>query len=299
MEFDEVLEPAPMRLAAAPAAPRTATSTKPKRPTRPMTSIDLTGAARPDAGSRRQDGGEPSTSHPASEPRAALSGGRGLERTPAATPRQQPALQSLGRIPIISSGATGRLPSAYLPSTSSASAAPRPQPEAPRPVHKGKARATLDLTGPETSEVMDLTTSDAEDDVVIVSGNDPICIGQLTSLALILYCVPELQPPPDTGNRHIDANGRPLPAGALSSLPVHIYRAIKQGTNETLKLLTPGGSPDVFGVMEHKHANVLGPLLGDGYSGTGVQVEAKGKVWCDAAVMRRPEKNVRRLHDSP
>ena len=199
---------------------------------------------------------------------------------------QQP--YSNQQIPLITSAASARTPSAYLPTASSSlSSTPRPQPPPARPTlsnPKGKGR-----------EVVDLTTSDPEEeDDIIVLNDHPICIGQITTLALILHCVDELAPPlPSPTN---DSAGRPLPPVATpprnNQLPVHLYRAQRSGNNETIKIMSPG-KKEIFGVMEHKTANVVASLLGDGYSGTGVTKGGNGKMWCSAAVLRRAERNVR------
>ncbi|KAK4055462.1 hypothetical protein OIV83_000008 [Microbotryomycetes sp. JL201] len=161
-----------------------------------------------------------------------------------------------------------------------------------------KPKQTFGTTSPErpqTKDMIDLTGDDnaSSDSDDIIVDDKIVCIGQLTSLALILYPVRELVPEPAK-----DATGMPLPdhlqatAPALPQppLPVHILRADKSGHNETLKLITPGRR-EVLGCMEHKVANVLGPLLGDGWSGTGITPEIKGKVWCEASIVRRGERN--------
>ncbi|KAK4057785.1 hypothetical protein OIO90_001004 [Microbotryomycetes sp. JL221] len=190
------------------------------------------------------------------------------------------SLAEQGLIPPRARTMSGGYPSA--PSVTSPSGA-LVSPVSDRPVvYKQKSRDMIDLTGEDNSDPDEIIV---EDKIV--------CIGQLTSLALILYAVPELVPEPAK-----DAQGVPLPdhlqsqAPALPQppLPIHILRADKQGQNETLKLVTPG-SRDVFGCMEHKVANVLGPLLGNGWSGTGITTEIKGKVWCEASVVRRGERN--------
>lgn len=173
---------------------------------------------------------------------------------------QSPSTTTLGqgRVPVISSGRDARTVSSKLRTVES----------------KGKEKEILDLT---------MSDEEEEEDLIIVN-EYPICIGQLTSLALILYPLPELNIPPAVP---VDLHPGPI-------LPVHVYRAQKvtSGINETLKLLTPK-SQQVFGMVEQKAANVLGPLLGDGYSGTGVVKGSLGKIWCEAAVVRRPERNVR------
>lgn len=244
-------------------------------------------------------------------------------------PRQQAPPQSLGRIPIINSAATGRIPSAYLPTAqpqSRARTAVNPTKDYYRlqsasvsaAVNAAQGRTNPRDAPPSLSSkssfvshasssngkgkgkeepVIDLTTSDAEEDSSddVIVDDTPICIGQLTSLALILHPVTELQPPP-LASPSLSSTGQPIPPQQVHQppLPVHIYRGTKQGKNETLKLLTPRLN-EPFGVMEHKVANVIAPLLGDGFSGTGVQGKPNPgqKVWCEASIVRRGERNVR------
>ena len=217
-----------------------------------------------------------------------------------ATNSQQPYSQ---HIPIISSGASARIPSAYLP-TASSSTTPR---DPIQRVQSNGNRVVPNSTKGKGREVVDLTTSDGEEeDEIIVLNDDPICIGQISTLALILHCVAELSPPvapiPPPAR---DSEGRAIPPSAVATppprnnqLPVHLYRAPRSGNNETIKIITPG-SKEIFGVMEHKTANVVASLLGDGYSGTGVTKGGNGKIWCSAAVLRRTEKDVRLVSLSP
>lgn len=200
-------------------------------------------------------------------------------------------------VPIITSGASARIPSAYLPTASLSSTARDPISR----VQSSMTRVVPNNTKGKGREVVDLTTSDGEEeDEIIVLNDDPICIGQISTLALILHCVAELAPPvapiPPPSR---DSSGRTIPPSAVATpsprnnqLPVHLYRAPRSGNNETIKILTPG-TKEIFGVMEHKTANVVASLLGDGYSGTGVTKGGNGKMWCLAAVLRRPEKDVR------
>jgi SWI/SNF-related matrix-associated actin-dependent regulator of chromatin subfamily A3 len=227
---------------------------------------------------------------------------------------QSQAPQSLGRIPIITSASAARVPSAQLASPSSsqspvtpglgknyyrmqsasvsasisASTAAGGRPSSSRQSQfaepgvdaKGKGREVIDLTADDGG-------SDGSDDVIV--DDAPVCIGQLTSLALILYPVAELQPPPI-----LDANGNlipranqhhlPQPLVPQPPLPVHIFRGDKQQGNETLKLISPTRK-ETFGVMEHRVANVVAPLFGDGWSGTGVTEGGRGKVWCVGALI--------------
>jgi len=160
---------------------------------------------------------------------------------------------------------------------------------------KGKAREMVDLTTGSDGEQEVHTISSGSDTDVIVDDR-PICIGQITSLALILYAVADIVPPMITH----DANGvelpphmiqpAPLPPTGLPPLPVHLYHGDRSGANETIKIINPR-KRESFGVMEQKVANVLGPLLGDGFSGVGVQAKTNGRVWCEASVVRRGERN--------
>lgn len=162
---------------------------------------------------------------------------------------------------------------------------------------KGKQKAatadTIDLTS-DVTPVVDLSRSRSSSSAESVIVDDhPICIGQLTSLALILYHVPEILPPTVR-----DEHGEPVPIDYAKAqsiyippLPVHILRSTPQANNETLKLVTPHRR-ETFGVMEHRVANLIAPLLGDGWSGTGINVPTTGKIWCEASVVRRAEKTV-------
>lgn len=149
-----------------------------------------------------------------------------------------------------------------------------------------------------SGDMIDLTaddgTRDSDDDIIV--DDTPVCIGLVTSLALILYPVVELLPPVPTspGGTPLP-NAPPPPPSSLTPLPIHILRADPQGSNETLKLVTPGRR-ETFGVMEHRVANVVASLFGDGWTGTGVgaPLGRGGKVWCEASVVRRGERNVRR-----
>jgi hypothetical protein len=180
------------------------------------------------------------------------------------TPRSS---TSLGRIPIIGGSTIARLPSHLQAKSTVLSNDSSPTSNGSSAKGKGKGKE---------KEVIDLTASDQEeeDDDDVIVDDSPICIGSLTSFALILYPVPELQPLAST-NPAVPA--RP-------TLPVHIYRVpmeikgsnLKGKHNETLNLFTPI-SHALFGVLERKVANVLGPLLGDGYSGTGVNKSSLGK----------------------
>lgn len=181
------------------------------------------------------------------------------------------------------------------------------------PLSNGSAAVPLLAKGKGKEVMIDLTTSDGEgedddddddeakvieDDEIIID-ETPICIGLLASLALVLYPISELQ-------------STPARAGVPPQLtiPVHIYRTpmaaptkASDRQNESLKIYATScdnasrkPQNTQFAVMEKKVANAIGPLLGEGWSGTGwSEANSKStatKMWCEAAVVRRDERNV-------
>ncbi|GAA6064182.1 hypothetical protein JCM10212_002924 [Sporobolomyces blumeae] len=225
------------------------------------------------------------------------------------------ASTSFGRVPVISSGATARLPSAYIPyaspslgstnvktekigavkAESSSSSSVKQEGIKPEPVDrkpfKGKGR-----------EVVDLTESNSDDEV-IVQEPEPVCIGQLETFALVMHQAEEILPP-----RPVPANapdGRAWDFDELSKqqeqfrlakiayshpLPVHIRRGEivqdPQGrVREMLRLFTPG-KLEMFGFVDQNVGTLLGPLLGNGWSGTGVTPTGSGPLYCEAEVVR-------------
>lgn len=124
--------------------------------------------------------------------------------------------------------------------------------------------------------------SDDEDDELQMVGekpserSSPLCIGQLTGVALILYPLPELRQTPDTPNA-------PLQVALLRTQP----QVRPNGTkDETIKLYS-GATATNFGIVEQRLANVLGPMMTrDNKRGLGI--------WIEAWVKRTNEKSVRR-----
>ena len=121
--------------------------------------------------------------------------------------------------------------------------------------------------------------SDDNDDLQVVrektsEKNAPLCIGQLTGVALILYPIPELRQAPDSPSS-------PLHVALLRTTPVMKPNGTK---DETIKLYSsPAGIN--FGVVEQRLANVLGPMLTrDNKRGLGI--------WIEAWVVRTAEKSV-------
>lgn len=227
----------------------------------------------------------------------------------------------LGRIPVISSAVDARMPSAYLHGPTSSGRAPHPSapfiPPRPSPA-KGKGRAddVLDLTAddgdidvyapPAPAYTKPEPVSD-DDDVVI--DESPVCLGDVFTFGLVLNRVTEILPPPPPPTQFAD--GTPVPSEQLAQmqveyerakkafscpLPVHIRRdqpTYNQGQwREMLRLYTPVRH-EMFGFVDYKAADVLGPLLGEGWHGTGITQGGNGKLYCEAFVERVGQQNVR------
>lgn len=90
----------------------------------------------------------------------------------------------------------------------------------------------------------------------------PVCIGQLTVTALVLYPVPYLSP-------------QEASSGDAEWATVHLryeHNPTKQGGSETIHIVTPRSRApngeaiqgEAFGVVEQKVATSLGPMLGKG-----------------------------------
>lgn len=136
-------------------------------------------------------------------------------------------------------------------------------------VQAGPAGAR-DAGGDDEIQVIGETASEA---------NTPVCIGQLSGVALILYPIAELSPPARETYTNV-SQIPPLPAAVLRAQPQLSHGC----TNETIKLYS-AHTFESFGVMEHRLANILGPLL------TANNRRGQG-VWVEAWVMRRLERNV-------
>lgn len=189
--------------------------------------------------------------------------------------------------------------------------------QAARSEQKGQARqyeaqvsnGLLPAKGKAREDVLDLTADDQpSDDDDLVIDETPVCIGEITTYGLVLTPVDEIVPPPPPPASRPDGRAWTIDElDALSEqyrrakeryavpLPVHIFRddrTFNSGSwREMLRLITPV-KHEVFGFVDYKAADVLGPLLGDGYHGTGVTKGGNGKVFCEAFVDRRGETNV-------
>ncbi|GAA5901516.1 uncharacterized protein JCM6883_000238 [Sporobolomyces salmoneus] len=193
-----------------------------------------------------------------------------------------------------------RIASGSSPSSSS-STAPTQQPQKTNPTtyatpssSKGKAR-----------EMVDLTNESNSDDDVIVQEPPPVCIGQIETFALIMNQAEEILPPRPVPEKAPD--GKPWGLADLAKaqseykkdriayqlpLPVHIRRGEKLmdlhgRQREMLRLFTPA-KIEMFGFVDQNVGTLLGPMLGDGWSGTGFRKDKENQciLHCEAEVIR-------------
>ncbi|GAA5833114.1 hypothetical protein JCM3766R1_001399 [Sporobolomyces carnicolor] len=161
---------------------------------------------------------------------------------------------------------------------------------------KGKLRETVDLTNESNS-----------DDDVIVQEPPPVCIGQIETFALIMNQAEEILPPRPPPEKA--PNGKAWGLSELAAaqaeykkariayqlpLPVHIRRGEKLTDphgrqREMLRLFTPK-KIEMFGFVDQNVGTLLGPMLGDGWSGTGFRPEKEKEkdciLHCEAEVVR-------------
>lgn len=136
---------------------------------------------------------------------------------------------------------------------------------------------------------------DEDDDLELVGerpneATNPVCIGQLSGVALILYPIAELCPqrektlfPPTSSSSSSSSSLTAPPPLSVALLRTTSQMPSSNG-NETIKLYS-AQTWENFGVVEHRIANVLGPIMTkDNRRGMGVWVEAK--------VMRTKERSV-------
>jgi hypothetical protein len=79
-------------------------------------------------------------------------------------------------------------------------------------------------------------------------------------------------------------------------LPVHIRRGEKLRDphgrqREMLRVFTPG-KIEMFGFVDQNVGTLLGPMLGDGWSGTGVTKNENCILYCEAEVVREGQTQV-------
>ncbi|KAF5384824.1 hypothetical protein D9615_001374 [Tricholomella constricta] len=157
----------------------------------------------------------------------------------------------------------------HIPSSFAPPASPRP------PTHASSSRQVIDLTGspsppPSLQPKQSITptlpsTSNLPPEL---SPKTPVCIGQLTVTALVLYPVPYLRPQDPSSESE----------WALVRLQYE-HNPHKPGGSETIHIKAPhtrglNGEPisgDAFGVVEQKVATAIGPMLGKGL----IRVDAK------------------------
>ena len=157
---------------------------------------------------------------------------------------------------------------------------------------KGKQKEVIDLTEDDDIKI----DSDDHKPVVIVDDDDDddddvveekpkstyVCIGQLSCNALVLY------PPKEFAQQHAQPPQQPGQQ-SLTLLPVQMYRgahASKDGKH-SVRLVTMRTRED-FGFVEHRYAEILGPLLGEGVFGHGVNSTATrgARLWLRASVVK-------------
>ncbi|KZP31164.1 hypothetical protein FIBSPDRAFT_724894 [Athelia psychrophila] len=160
-------------------------------------------------------------------------------------------------------------PSAFFPGqgrsnrTPSATLNPSPAPSS-SPLSGSTNRQVIDLTrspsppSPSARQITPLPSALPLD----LPPKTPVCIGQLTVTALVLYPVPYLSPH-DPGS--VEAEWATVHLR-------HEHNPTKQGGSETIHIVTPRSRApngeavqgEAFGVVEQKVATSLGPMLGKG-----------------------------------
>lgn len=130
---------------------------------------------------------------------------------------------------------------------------------------------------------------DGDDDLQVTgekqsAATAPVCIGQLNGVALILYPIADLTPARDP----LSLPGSLPPASPLRVIMIRAAQQFRNGlVNETIKLYS-STTKENFGVLEHRLANVIGPLLTrDNRRGRGM--------WTEAWVVRTRERSVREV----
>ncbi|TFK36877.1 SNF2 family DNA-dependent ATPase [Crucibulum laeve] len=143
--------------------------------------------------------------------------------------------------------------------SSSFSSSSAPTPHQPPP--ESMDRQVIDLTGSPSPPPTPTTQSNPNSLPPELPPKTPVCIGQLTVTALVLYPVPYLLPQE--------------PGVSEEWAPVRLqyeHNPNKPGGSETIHIKTPNGRTpngdavigDAFGVVEQKVATSLGPMLGKG-----------------------------------
>ncbi|KAH9942925.1 P-loop containing nucleoside triphosphate hydrolase protein [Amylocystis lapponica] len=196
---------------------------------------------------------------------------------PSGPPTHQWAYPHLNPAPHPSVPNTIRPPPFTGPSNSAAFFQPRPQHPPPPPTPSIYPSQTSNaVPSSSTRQIIDLTTSPSPSPAPYqhppqqtpanfpndLPPKTPVCIGQLTVTALVLYPIGYLQP-----QEHVGSD--------MDWVPVRLHyehTPNKVGAQETIHIKTPSSkSPtgevvqgEVFGVVEQKAATHLGPLLGKG-----------------------------------
>lgn len=148
----------------------------------------------------------------------------------------------------------------FLHHPTSEQSLPQPLPPAPSPSTQSHDRQIIDLTSspspPPSSVSCHVSQPPLPDEL---PPKTPVCIGQLTVTALIIYPVPYISPQTAADEwASIRLQYDSTPSKATGKETIHIRTPTARGPNgENI-------SGDVFGVVEQKVADFLGPMLGKG-----------------------------------
>ncbi|KAH7910699.1 SNF2 family N-terminal domain-containing protein [Hygrophoropsis aurantiaca] len=166
------------------------------------------------------------------------------------------------RPPFASQQSPTRSSSAQLPIASSSRTLPPLAPKRP-PSSPSSAHQVIDLTGspspPPSPRSRQLTIAPLSNDL---PPKTPVCIGQLTVTALVLYPVSYLQ-----------AQDPITPEAEWANVRLQYeHNSLKVGATETIHIKAPHGKGptgeitqgEAFAVVEQKVASNLGPMLGKG-----------------------------------
>ncbi|GAA5829809.1 hypothetical protein JCM11251_007888 [Rhodosporidiobolus azoricus] len=181
---------------------------------------------------------------------------------------------------------------------------------------KGKSRAAPPPAAPPTatgSSVIDITSEPESDPDEIIVDDTPFCIGTLHTQALICDPFYPIIPPRPVTTHRLDGtllNEEELAAEEArfarqkamyesGPCPVHLhYEGLTLSGREEHQMLRlyvdhpeqQLGRPMQFGFVDYKVADMLAPLLGFGWHGTGITTGGHGKVYCEASVERLGER---------
>lgn len=137
----------------------------------------------------------------------------------------------------------------------------QPFQQPPPPPQQSLDRQVIDLTGSPSPPPPVVSRQPSQPPLPAdLAPKTPVCIGQLTVTALVLYPVNYLQPqnPGETEWVYVKLQYEHNPAKTTSKETINIKTPSVKGSNgESM-------AGEVFGVVEQKVADLLGPMLGKG-----------------------------------